>query len=203
MRINFISYNLAFNYRKPRMFTQSDQQIEKFFNDRQWVVPGQTNDNVSFDTLYPHYCKWANAHDLPAVTGDHFFTVCVVAHTGRLGLIRIQSAGVVLFEQMSLLMYGKVVDADRWPDFDHEQSLIDCVSDTSVFDCGRGKRLLRSRFFNLYSAWCESKNYPVLGKIKLFEVLTSSARLQDLGLQLGYIHGKHIVVRGLDEVGEL
>lgn len=100
-------------------------------------------------------------------------------------------------------MYGKVMDADRWPDFDHEQSLIDCVSDKNTFDRGTDKRILRSRFFNLYSAWCESKNYPVLGKIRLFEVLTSSTRLQDLGLRLGYTHGKYIVVRGLDEVGEL
>ena len=185
------------------MFTQSDHQIEKFFSDRQWVAPGQTNDNVSFDTLYAHYCKWTRAHDLPCVTGDHFFTVCAVAHTGRLGLIRIQSAGVVLFEQMSLLMYGKVVDADRWPDFDHEQSLIDCISDTIFFERGHGKRILRSRFFKLYSTWCESKNYPVLGKIKLFEILRNSARIQKMGVCLGHIKHSYIVVRGLDEVGEL
>jgi hypothetical protein len=185
------------------MFTQSDQQIEKFFSDSQWVAPGQTNDNVSFDTLYAHYCKWTRAHDLPCVTGDHFFTVCAVAHTGRLGLIRIQSAGVVLFEQMSLLMYGKVVDVDRWPDFDHEQSLIDCISDTSVFERGIKKRLLRARFYTLYTEWCKSKAYPVLGKIRLFEILTTSTRVQQLCVHLGYIYGKHIVVRGLDEVGEL
>lgn len=185
------------------MFTQSDQQIERFFKDRQWVVPGQTNDNVSFDTLYAHYCKWTRAHDLVCVTGDHFFTVCAVAHTGRLGLIRIQSAGVILFEQMSLLMYGKVVDADRWPDFDHEQSLVDCINDIDVFQRGVKKRLLRARFYKLYEQWCKSKAYPVLGKIRLFEILTTSVRVQSLGVRLGYIYGRNVVVRGLDEVGEL
>lgn len=185
------------------MFTQSDRQIENFLKDRQWVVHGQTNDTVSFDTLYLHYCKWAKAHNLLCVSGDHFFTTCVVAHGDNLGLLFKKSADVFLFQQIRLLVHGKIVEVNHWPDFDHEQSLIDCVNDTSVFSRGSDKRILRSNFFTLYSAWCVSKNYPVLGKIKLFEVLTSSTRLQNLGLRLGTITGKNIVVRGLEESTEL
>lgn len=187
------------------MLTQSDGQIERFFKDKQWIVVGQASDNVSFETLYAHYCRWARSHDLLCVTGDHFFTVCAVAHPDRLGLrvSRYESAGVVLFEHLSLLTHGSVVDADLWPDFDHEQALLDCIGDPAVFELGIKKRILRATFFKMYSAWCESKNYPVLGKIKLFEILKTSVRVQERGIRLGYIQASHIVVRGLDAAEEL
>jgi hypothetical protein len=187
------------------MFTQSDIHIEGFFKDRQWVVPGQATDNVSFETLYAHYCKWARSQELQCVTGDHFFTVCAVAHPDRLGLTvsRYQTEGVVVFERMSLLMHGSVVDADLWPDFDYEQALLDCIHDPAVFELGIKKRILRATFFKMYSSWCESKNYPVLGKIKLFEILRTSTRVQECGVRLGFIQQSHIVVRGLDAAEDL
>lgn len=108
-----------------------------------------------------------------------------------------RSDGLVFFSGITLLSDGVVTDRAGWMAPDFKKLLMQMVLDKNTITLGPHLQIKRSEFYEIYKAWSVENSVPVMGKIKLFEMMSDVAELRGMDIKIATTYGKNYVVRGL------